>query len=180
MLVAGPNTGRIFWVCQNVDENKVAQCKYFAWDDEQESTGAQRNSGQQRGGAGGRGGGRADDGGGGSGSGECFICHERELIMTLNAEPSLMDCIPEGHWSSACPSKDTQGGGGRGGARGDDGGGGSGSGECFICHERKCILTDNAKETLLIGLHCRGTLVECLSIQRYSRRWKQRSSTRRR
>ncbi|GAA5924630.1 hypothetical protein JCM10213_000401 [Rhodosporidiobolus nylandii] len=108
----GPNQGRVFLKCPNV--SKTAQCNYFAWADELD--GSSGGGGGRAGPPGERSYGGGGGGGGGGGSGECFICHE------------------EGHWSSNCPQKGQQGGGGGtgGGARSNSGGA---SGECYICHE---------------------------------------------
>ncbi|BGP16682.1 DNA topoisomerase [Rhodosporidiobolus nylandii] len=111
-ILPGPNQGRVFLKCPNV--SKTAQCNYFAWADELD--GSSGGGGGRAGPPGERSYGGGGGGGGGGGSGECFICHE------------------EGHWSSNCPQKGQQGGGGGtgGGARSNSGGA---SGECYICHE---------------------------------------------
>ncbi|KDQ18483.1 hypothetical protein BOTBODRAFT_28855 [Botryobasidium botryosum FD-172 SS1] len=74
----GPNKGKVFWVCQNW--NQDGDCKFFEWDVPAVGAG---------GGGGGGGGGFSGGGGGGGGGGQSGACFK---------------CGEPGHWSNACPN----------------------------------------------------------------------------
>lgn len=157
---AGPNQGRAFWMCPNI--SKIAQCRYFEWDDEmprQESNAGQASSMQALTGR--------DNvqtcfncGQTGHWAGQCTGAAQARTDSLQRKPPNrrggqagqqaCFTCGQAGHWSNACPQKGVAGNsGGSGGGPSnsvtntfigrsthggrDAGGSGTRQGSCFKC-----------------------------------------------